>query len=80
MDTRWRYDEANWQQNKRAIFSVIPIVVRDVVAWVHRRAIRRQISGQGTRRLSPDAIFALAAEDVSALTAFLTQPLWTKSP
>jgi len=73
MYTRWCYDEANWRQNKRAIFSVLPVVVRDGVAWVYRRAIRRQIYGQGTGRLSTDAIFALAAEDVSALAAFLDE-------
>ena len=71
MYTRWCYNEANWQQNKRAIFSVLPVLVRDCVAWVYRRSIGKQIYGQGIRRLSDDDIFALAAEDVSALAAFL---------
>ena len=73
MYTRWCYDEANWQQNKRAIFSVLPVLVRDAVAWGYRRVIRRQIHGQGTGGLSTDAIFALATEDVSALAAFLDE-------
>jgi glutathione S-transferase len=73
MYTRWCYDDANWQQNKRAIFSVLPVVVRDCVASVYRRSIGKQIYGQGTRRLNDDDIFALAAEDVSALAAFLDE-------
>ncbi len=71
MYTRWNYSDANWQQNKRAIFSVLPVIARDCVASVYRYLIKKQIYGQGTGRLNEDQIFALAAEDISALTVFL---------
>lgn len=71
MYTRWNYSNANWQQNKRAIFNVLPVVVRDCVALIYRYLIKKQIYGQGTGRLNEDQIFALANEDISALSVFL---------
>lgn len=71
MYTRWNYSEANWQQNKHAIFNVLPVIARDCVAQIYRYLIKKQIYGQGTGRLSEEDIFALATEDVSALAVFL---------
>ncbi|MFW5443771.1 MAG: glutathione S-transferase family protein [Methylococcaceae bacterium] len=71
MYTRWNYSDTNWLQNKCAIFSGLPIFVRDCVALAYRRLIKKQIYGQGTGRLSEENIDDLAAEDVSALAVFL---------
>ncbi len=71
MYTRWNYSYANWQQNKQAIFNVLPVLARDCVAFVYQYLIKKQIYGQGAGRLSEDDIFSLAAEDVSALAVFL---------
>jgi len=71
MYTRWLYSDANWQHNKQAIFHVLPVFVRDGVALIYRYLIKKQIYGQGTGRLSKEAIFSLAREDVIALAVFL---------
>lgn len=71
MYTRWSYSDINWQQNKHAIFNVLPMLVRHFVALVYQYLIKKQIYGQGTGRLKEDDIFSLADEDVSALAVFL---------
>lgn len=71
MYTRWNYSEANWQQNKHAIFDVLPVGVRDLIATVYRYLIKKQIYGQGTGRLNEEDIFLLATEDITALSVFL---------
>ena len=73
MYTRWNYTEENWQQNKQAIFHVLPIIIKDCVATIYRHLIKKQIYGQGTGRLSEETIFTLAREDVSALAIFLAE-------
>ena len=68
MYSRWQYTHANWQANKKAIFGVLPPVVRDVVALIYRRRIRRQIHGHGMGRHSPAEIFELGMMDLDALS------------
>ena len=71
MMSRWNYTEANWQTNKKAIFSVLPPVARDLAALVYRRRINSQILGHGTGRLSSQEAFDLGKEDIDALADFL---------
>jgi glutathione S-transferase len=71
MYSRWQYTEANWQVNKKAIFSVLPPVIRDVAALYYRRRIQGQIFGHGTGRHSAKEIFELGMQDVDALSAYL---------
>ena len=68
MYSRWQYTHANWQANKKAVFGVLPPVVRDVVALIYRRRIRRQIHGHGMGRHSPAEIFELGMMDLDALS------------
>jgi glutathione S-transferase len=71
MYSRWQYTDANWQVNKKAIFGVMPPVIRDVAAFYYRRRIQRQILGHGTGRHSAKEIFELGMQDVDALSAWL---------
>jgi len=71
MMSRWSYSEANWQTNKKAIFSVLPPIARDLAALVYRRRINSQILGHGTGRLSAEEAFDLGKEDIDALADFL---------
>ncbi|MGH8813657.1 MAG: Tom37 metaxin N-terminal-like domain-containing protein, partial [Advenella sp.] len=50
MYSRWQYTDANWQVNKKAIFSVMPPGIRDLAAVYYRHRIQRQILGHGTGR------------------------------
>lgn len=69
--SRWQYTDANWQVNKKAIFSVLPPVIRDVAAVYYRRRIQRQILGHGTGRHNAEEIFELGMQDIDALSACL---------
>ncbi len=71
MMSRWNYTEANWQTNRKAIFSVLPPVARDLAAFVYRHRINSQILGHGTGRLSSQEAFDLGKEDIDALADFL---------
>jgi glutathione S-transferase len=71
MFTRWSYGEQNWQTNKRAIFGVLPPVLRDLAAWGYRHRIKSQMRGHGLGRHTPDEVFALGEEDMDALSNFL---------
>lgn len=71
MYTRWQYSEENWQVNKRAIFHTLPPFIRDMVAWVYRILIRRQIHGHGIGRHSSEEIFQLGRNNLDAISDFL---------
>jgi glutathione S-transferase len=71
MHTRWNYGEPNWQANKREIFSILPPLIRDVIALGYRYRIKSQLLGQGMGRLTAEEIFDLGREDLDALAAFL---------
>lgn len=73
MYTRWNYSEENWQQNKQAVFHVLPKALQSIAALGYRFLIKKQIYGQGTGRLSDKDIFTFAAEDISAIAIFLGQ-------
>ncbi len=70
--TRWQYSEENWQVNKKAIFGGLPPVIRDIVAWVYRILIRRQIRGHGISRHNNEEIFQKGRTDLDALSDFLS--------
>lgn len=72
MYTRWLYTDENWQTNKKAIFSVMPPVARDIAAFVYRRfIIAKQIRGHGMGRHKAEEIFSLGEADLNALSDFL---------
>ncbi|MGB7396277.1 MAG: glutathione S-transferase family protein [Candidatus Macondimonas sp.] len=71
MFTRWDWTRENWETNKTAIFSGMPVLIRDVAAYHTRRGIRKQLWGHGTRRHKPEEIFELGFEDIDAVSNFL---------
>ena len=71
MYSRWQYTEANWQVTKKAIFEVLPPVIRDLAAVYYRRKIKRQILGHGTGRHNAEEVFELGMLDIDALSACL---------
>lgn len=72
MYTRWAYTEENWQVNKKAIFSGMPPIIRDIAAWVYRRrVIGKQIYGHGMGRHSAQEIFHIGKIDLESLSVFL---------
>jgi glutathione S-transferase len=68
--SRWAQAQ-NWQANKQAIFGGFPPVLRDVIAWITRRQIRKEIWGHGLGRNTEDEIFHLGKQDLTALSDFL---------
>lgn len=71
MYARWGKSDANWRENKRAIFGMIPLGIRDLVAAYERRLIRKQIWGQGLGRHSQDQIYRVGQQDLTVLSDFL---------
>ncbi len=71
MYARWGKSDANWRENKRAIFGMIPAGIRDLVAAYERRLIRKQIWGQGLGRHSEDQIYRVGQQELTALSDFL---------
>ncbi|MEE8264636.1 MAG: glutathione S-transferase family protein [Gammaproteobacteria bacterium] len=71
MYARWGKSDANWRENKRAIFGMIPAGIRDLVAAYERRLIRKQIWGQGLGRHSEDEIYRVGQQELTALSDFL---------
>ena len=71
MYSRWQYTDANWQINKKAIFGVLPPVIRDIAAIIYRYKINKQIYGHGTGRHTAEEIFELGMLDIDALSACL---------
>lgn len=71
MYSRWWYTDENWQENKQAIFGVLPPVIRDAAAVVYRRLIKRQIYGHGLGRLTADEIFKVGKADLDAVATIL---------
>ncbi|MGR9108545.1 MAG: glutathione S-transferase family protein [Gammaproteobacteria bacterium] len=71
--TRWAYTKENWRNNKRAIFGGLPGLIREIVAPIYRRLIKRQIYGHGLGRLTTEEIFALGKADLDAISVLLGQ-------
>ncbi len=71
MYSRWQYTDTNWQVNKKAIFGVMPPVIRDIAAAYFRNKIKKQIYGHGIGRHKTEEIFKLGMLDIDALSACL---------
>lgn len=71
MYTRWQYTDKNLQLNNKALFDVLPPIIRDIVALVYKRVIRKQIYAQGTGRHSIEEVFHLGKQDLDAVSEFL---------
>ena len=68
--------DANWRENKRAIFGRLPPVVRDVVATYVRRQILKEMRGHGMGRHTEEEIYSLGLQDLDALSDYLSARPW----
>lgn len=73
---RWGRRDANWAENRRAIFGRLPPVVRSVVPELARRKILRDLRGQGMTLHSEDEIFRIGRRDLDALSSHLGDGSW----
>ncbi|MGP8231979.1 MAG: glutathione S-transferase family protein [Methylovirgula sp.] len=68
---RW-IDPDGWKVIKPALFGAAPPLVRDAVAAMARRGVRRALNGQGYGRYAPQEVLANGAADLEALSASIT--------
>ena len=68
--SRW-IDPVGWAVLKPAFFSSLPPGIRDVVAGLVRRQMRRDLKGQGIGRHSQDEIYAMGRTDLRAIAVHL---------
>jgi glutathione S-transferase len=68
--SRW-IDPIGWAKVKPAFFGSLPPGVRDIVAGLVRRQIRRDLRGQGTGRHSQADIYAMGQADLRAIAVHL---------
>ena len=66
--SRW-IDPDGWKVIKPALFGAAPPLVRDAVATMARRGVRRALHGQGYGRYAPEEVAAHGAADLGALSA-----------
>ncbi|HVJ53503.1 MAG TPA: glutathione S-transferase family protein [Aliidongia sp.] len=66
LDARW-IDPEGWRTVKPVFFGPLPPVLRDMIAMIARRGIRRALRGQGYGRHTPEEILALGAADLAAI-------------
>ncbi len=64
--SRW-IDPGGWKIIKPALFGAAPPLIRDVVAAMARRNVKRALHGQGYGRFSPQEVYAHGAADLEAL-------------
>lgn len=73
---RFAKHDANWIENKRALFGRLPPVVRDFVAAFARRQMLKEMRGHGMGRHTEDEIYLLGRQDLDALSAYLGAKPW----
>lgn len=67
---RWQMD-AHWPAMREAFFSFLPALLRSTVANMARKQVLAELDGHGMGRHTPEEVYALAREDLDALSAFL---------
>ena len=64
--SRW-IDPEGWRVARPAFFGSMPPLVRDAVAAMARRGVRRALDAQGYGRHTRDGIYAIGAADLDAI-------------
>jgi glutathione S-transferase len=67
---RWIADE-NWRSFRDVVLGKIPVPLRQFIAPLARRGVRRQLKGHGIGLHSPDEIHAIGRKDLGAIADFL---------
>lgn len=74
--SRWGKRDANWAENKRAIFGGLPPVLRDLVARYARRHICSTLRAHGIARHSDAEIYRIGQHDLDVLSTQLGAKPW----
>ena len=72
VQSRWM-DKAGWEAIRPAFFGSLPAAVRDAVAAIARRGVKRALHGQGYGRHSPEEVLALGAADLAAIATVVAR-------
>lgn len=67
---RWMVEE-NWRSFRNVVLSKVPIPIRQLIAPVARRGVRRQLDGHGIGLHLRDEIHAIGRIDIGAIADFL---------
>lgn len=67
---RWMVED-NWRSFRNVVLGGIPVPVRQLVAPVARRGVRRQLEGHGIGLHTREEIHAIGRKDVAAIADFL---------
>jgi glutathione S-transferase len=67
---RW-IDARGWRLTRPAFFGALPAPLRLFVPLLARRALAQQLHAQGIGRHPPEAIYAIGAADIAALSLLL---------
>ena len=68
--------DANWAENKRAIFGGLPPFVRGPVAALVRRQLLKEMRGHGMGRHTEEEIYSLGRQDLDTLSDYLGTKPW----
>ncbi|PHS28669.1 MAG: hypothetical protein COA84_00295 [Robiginitomaculum sp.] len=68
--SRWMEDE-NWAILKPMFFGKLPFPLKQIVPNIARKKLAKALHGHGIGRHNRDTIYALAADDLAAIAAFL---------
>ena len=72
---RWMVEE-NWPTTRSVVLGGIPNPIRQIIAPVARRGVRRQLEGHGIGRHSRNEIHAIGRKDIGAIGDFLGDKLF----
>jgi glutathione S-transferase len=68
---RW-IEDAGFAMTREAFFADMPLMVKHVVPYLARRAMRRELHGHGMGRHSREEIYAIGCRDITALAQILS--------
>ncbi len=68
--SRWMEDE-NWAILKKIFFGKLPIPLRWIIPGIARKELGKALHGHGIGRHNRETIYALAGEDLTAISGFI---------
>jgi glutathione S-transferase len=75
VDARWT-DKANFDKGPRVFFNAVSAPLRPLIVAMVKRSVRKNLFGHGMGRHAKPEIERLAARDLDAIAAFLSEKPW----